>query len=253
MDCPSEENIIRLKLQGLHFMKLDFDIPNRNLYIYHEGDITSIFNAVNDLKLGASLIGSEESNYTHVSEDHSKEKKLLWTVLLINLSLFILEIIAGFISESMGLVADSLDMLADAMVYGLSLYAVGHLASKKKQIAKMSGYLQMALALFGIIEVIRRFLGIEEVPEFQLMIIISLFALVGNAVSLYLLQKSKSNEVHMQASVIFTSNDVIVNIGVILAGAIVYFTNSKYPDLIVGSIVFVLVAKGAIRILKLSK
>ncbi len=253
MDCPSEENMIRLKLQGLHFMKLDFDIPNRNLYVYHESDITSIFNAVNDLNLGASLIGSEESNYTHVSEDHSKEKKLLWTVLLINLSLFILEIIAGFISESMGLVADSLDMLADAMVYGLSLYAVGHLASKKKQIAKMSGYFQMALALFGIIEVIRRFLGIEEVPEFQLMIIISLFALVGNAVSLYLLQKSKSNEVHMQASVIFTSNDVIVNIGVILAGAIVYFTNSKYPDLIVGSIVFVLVAKGAIRILKLSK
>jgi hypothetical protein len=159
MDCPSEENMIRLKLQGLHFMKLDFDIPNRNLYVYHEGDITSIFNAVNDLKLGASLIGSEESNYTHVSEDHSKEKKLLWTVLLINLSLFILEIIAGFISESMGLVADSLDMLADAMVYGLSLYAVGHLASKKKQIAKMSGYFQMALALFGIIEVIRRFFG----------------------------------------------------------------------------------------------
>ncbi len=253
MDCPSEENMIRLKLQGLHFMKLDFDIPNRNLYVYHESDITSIFNAVNDLNLGASLIGSEESNYTHVSEDHSKEKKLLWTVLLINLSLFILEIIAGFISESMGLVADSLDMLADTMVYGLSLYAVGHLASKKKQIAKLSGYFQMALALFGIIEVIRRFWGIEEVPEFQLMIIISLFALVGNAVSLYLLQKSKSNEVHMQASVIFTSNDVIVNIGVILAGAIVYFTNSKYPDLIVGSIVFVLVAKGAIRILKLSK
>lgn len=253
MDCPSEENMIRLKLQGLHFMKLDFDIPNRNLYVYHESDITSIFNAVNDLNLGASLIGSEESNYTHVSEDHSKEKKLLWTVLLINLSLFILEIIAGSISESMGLVADSLDMLADTMVYGLSLYAVGHLASKKKQIAKLSGYFQMALALFGIIEVIRRFFGIEEVPEFQLMIIISLFALVGNAVSLYLLQKSKSNEVHMQASVIFTSNDVIVNIGVILAGAIVYFTNSKYPDLIVGSIVFILVAKGAIRILKLSK
>lgn len=253
MDCPSEENMIRLKLQGLHFMKLDFDIPNRNLYVYHESDITSIFNAVNDLNLGASLIGSEESNYTHVSEDHSKEKKLLWTVLLINLSLFILEIIAGFISESMGLVADSLDMLADTMVYGLSLYAVGHLASKKKQIAKLSGYFQMALALFGIIEVIRRFFGIEEVPEFQLMIIISLFALVGNAVSLYLLQKSKSKEVHMQASVIFTSNDVIVNIGVILAGAIVYFTNSKYPDLIVGSIVFILVAKGAIRILKLSK
>jgi Co/Zn/Cd efflux system component len=57
----------------------------------------------------------------------------------------------------------------------------------------------------------------------------------------------------MQASMIFTSNDVIVNIGVIIAGALVYFTQSKYPDLIVGAIVFLLVAKGSVRILKLSK
>jgi len=188
-----------------------------------------------------------------INEDHSKENKLLWTVLLINFSLFVLEIITGFFSGSMGLVADSLDMLADSIVYSLSIYAVGHIASKKKRVAKISGYFQMALALFGIIEVIRRFLGFEEVPVFQTMIVISLFALVGNAVSLYLLQRSKSKEAHMQASMIFTSNDVIVNIGVIVAGILVYFTNSKFPDLIIGSIVFILVAKGAVRILKLAK
>jgi Co/Zn/Cd efflux system component len=111
----------------------------------------------------------------------------------------------------------------------------------------------MALAFFGMAEVIRRFLGFEEVPVFQTMIVISLFALFGNTVSLYLLQKSKSKEAHMQASMIFTSNDVIVNIGVIVAGILVYFTNSKFPDLIIGSIVFLLVAKGAVRILKLAK
>jgi len=253
MDCPSEENMIRMKLDGQHFQKLDFDIPNRNLYVYHEGDVGPIFDAVNDLNLGATLISSEESEKSPVSENHSKEKKLLWTVLVTNFSLFILEIITGFISGSMGLVADSLDMLADAIVYGLSLYAVGHIAAKKKQVAKISGYFQMALALFGIIEVIRRFLGFEKVPVFQTMIIISVFALIGNAVSLYLLQKSKSKEAHMQASMIFTSNDVIVNLGVIIAGVFVYFTNSKYPDLIVGSIVFLLVAKGSLRILKLAK
>lgn len=253
MDCPSEENMIRMKLDGQEFLKLDFDIPNRNLYVYHESEINPIYEAVNDLNLGASLIITEESELSFINEDHSKEKKLLWTVLLINFSLFVLEIITGFFSGSMGLVADSLDMLADAIVYSLSIYAVGHIASKKKRVAKISGYFQMALALFGIIEVIRRFLGFEEVPVFQTMIIISLFALVGNAVSLYLLQKSKSKEAHMQASMIFTSNDVIVNIGVIAAGILVYFTNSKFPDLIIGSIVFLLVAKGAVRILKLAK
>lgn len=253
MDCPSEENLIRMKLDGHDFKKLEFDIPKRNLYVHHEGSVTSIFDAITDLDLGASLICSDESNLILVDEDHSNEKKLLWTVLIINFSFFILEIMTGFFSRSMGLVADSLDMLADALVYALSLYAVGHVASKKKSVAKISGYFQMALALFGIIEVIRRFLGFEEAPIFQVMIIISIFALVGNAVSLFLLQKSKSKEAHMQASMIFTSNDVIVNIGVILAGILVYFTQSKIPDLIVGSIVFLLVANGAIRILKLSK
>jgi Co/Zn/Cd efflux system component len=253
MDCPSEENMIRMKLEGESFVKLDFDIPNRNLYVYHDGDITPILNSIKVLNLGAQLIDSEESEHVLIDDDHSKEKKLLWTVLTINFSFFLIEIIFGFIARSMGLVADSLDMLADATVYGLSLFAVGHVAAKKKQVAKLSGYFQLALALFGITEVIKRFLGFEEVPSFHTMIIVSIFALIGNAVSLYVLQKSKNNEVHMQASMIFTSNDVIVNIGVIAAGALVFITNSKYPDLIVGALVFVLVTKGAFRILNLAK
>ena len=57
----------------------------------------------------------------------------------------------------------------------------------------------------------------------------------------------------MQASAIFTSNDIVINIGVIVAGALVYFTESKYPDLIIGLIIFGIVSKGAFRILKLGK
>ena len=151
----------------------------------------------------------------------------------------------------MGLVADSLDMLADAIVYGLALFVVGKAAGHKRKIARISGYFQLLLAIFGFVEVIRRFLGLGEEPDFKMMIGISLFALIGNALSLYLLQKSKSKEAHMQASMIFTSNDVIVNIGVAAAGALVYFTSSNLPDLIIGTIVFALVAFGAYRILKL--
>jgi Co/Zn/Cd efflux system component len=153
----------------------------------------------------------------------------------------------------MGLVADSLDMLADSIVYGLALYAVGDTITRKNNIAKVSGYLQLTLAVLGLIEVVRRFIGIEPVPAFQTMIIISILALIGNTICLYLLQKSKSKEAHMRASMIFTSNDVIVNFGVIIAGALVFLTTSKYPDLIVGIIVFGIVGRGAFRILKLSK
>jgi Co/Zn/Cd efflux system component len=153
----------------------------------------------------------------------------------------------------MGLVADSLDMLADSIVYGLSLFAVGGTVVRKKRIAGAAGYFQLALAVLGFVEVIRRFVGHEDTPDFHLMIIISIFALAGNAVCLYLLQRSKSREAHMQASVIFTSTDVIVNLGVIVAGVLVYMTASKIPDLTVGTLVFILVGRGAYRILQLSK
>ena len=153
----------------------------------------------------------------------------------------------------MGLVADGLDMFADSIVYGLALFAVGGTLTRKKSIAKTSGYFQLLLSMLGFVEVIRRFIGYEEIPNFKLMILISILALIGNALCLYLLQKSKSDEVHMKASMVFTSNDVIVNLGVIIAGGLVYFTASKIPDLMVGMIVFVLVAKGSFRILKLAK
>ena len=85
------------------------------------------------------------------------------------------------------------------------------------------------------------------------MIIVSILALVANSICLYLLQKSKSEEAHMKATMIFTSNDIIINTGIIVAGILVLLTHSKYPDLIIGAIVFLIVVRGAFRILKLGK
>ena len=160
----------------------------------------------------------------------------------------------GLISKSMGLVADSLDMLADSFVYGISLFAVGGTLTKKKRIAKIAGYFQITLAIIGFSEVLRRFFGAEELPDFWTMIIVSILALIANGICLYILQKSKSKEeAHMKASMIFTSNDIIINLGVISAGLLVNWLDSNKPDLIVGTIVFGLVVQGAFRILKLSK
>jgi len=117
----------------------------------------------------------------------------------------------------------------------------------------MSGYFQMKLALLGFLEVTRRFFGYGEVPQSQTMIIVSVLALIGNAVCLYLIQKARSDEAHMKASWIFTSNDIVVNLGVIVAGVLVYITSSRVPDLMVGTVVFAVVLNGAFRILKLAR
>ncbi|HCB01968.1 MAG TPA: cation transporter, partial [Anaerolineae bacterium] len=146
-----------------------------------------------------------------------------------------------------------LDMLADAIVYGLSLIAVGAAFARKKTVAKMSGYFQLFLALLGFFEVIRRFIGLEILPDFRTMIAVSFLALIANSVCLYLLQKSKNREVHIKATMIFTSNDVIINLGVIAAGFLVNWLKSGIPDLLIGAIVFVVVTRGAFKILSLAK
>ncbi len=254
MDCPGEEQLIRLKLQPWGSVKqLEFDLSNRLVFVYHEGEVEALRQALASLELNSTLLKTEEVPVPETARDEGAEKKLLKAVLAVNLGFFLLEAITGFLAHSMGLVADSLDMLADAIVYALSLSAVGMGLAHKKKIAKISGYFQLALAILGFLEVIRRFLGFAETPVFQTMIFISILALMGNSVSLLILRRSKSQEAHMKASWIFTSNDVLANAGVIIAGILVYFTHSRYPDLIIGLIIFLVVARGSYRIMQLSK
>ncbi|TNF49331.1 MAG: cation transporter [Bacteroidetes bacterium] len=253
MDCPAEENLIRMKLDGLSISRLDFDLEKRTLFVYHDNDIAPIEKAIAELNLGSALVSTQEAQVKIDAEDHQRQRRILWIVLLINFSFFIVESITGYISKSMGLVADSLDMLADASVYALSLFAVGRSSRRKKNIATIAGYVQITLAIAGFSEVLRRFIFNEQIPELKTMIIVSIFTFIANGLCLFLLQKSKSNEAHMKASMIFTSNDIIINLGVITAGSLVYLLQSSYPDLIIGTIVFILVTIGAIRILKLGK
>lgn len=254
MDCPGEEQLIRMKLKNEAQVKsLEFDLFNRKLTVHHVDHPEPVLSALDALNLRTSLLSTEESTAPADHVTHSNQRKVLWAVLLINLLFFGLEMVSGILSHSMGLVADSLDMLADSFVYALALLAVGGTLARKNNIARMTGYFQLLLALSGLIEVIRRFAGFERMPDFQTMIVISILALIANAVSLYLLQRDKSREVHIRAIMICTSNDVIINAGVILAGVMVHWLHSSYPDLIIGAIVFVIVARGAYRILKLAR
>lgn len=254
MDCPSEEQLIRMKLAGESVIEqLQFDIPNRQLTVFHTGTIAPVATKLDELHLDTTLLTTQDAGLIELAEEAPSDRRLLVTVLLINAFFFLLEIATGLIARSMGLLADALDMLADALVYGLALYAVGRAMTTQKRIARLSGYFQLALAVGGLLEVLSRFWSGEAEPNFGLMMGISLLALLGNSACLYLLNRSRSQQAHMQASQIFTSNDVIANVGVIVAGGLVYLTNSALPDLIIGLIVFVLVGRGAFRIFQLAK
>src|SRR5690606_22217276 len=179
MDCLSEEQLIRMKLQDFEGIKsLQFDIPNRKLQVYHEGNAEHLLAVLESLNLNTTLIATQEDT-TPMTQSNSQheQKKLLWTVLIINFVFFAIAMGYGFLSNSMGLVADSLDMLADSMVYALALCAVGGSIAFKSNIAKFAGYFQIRLALVGFGEVVRRVGGIEEGPDCKTMSVVSVLAL----------------------------------------------------------------------------
>jgi cation diffusion facilitator family transporter len=182
-------------------------------------------------------------------EIESKEQsRVLWLLLAINSTMFVAELIAGIIADSTGLIADSLDMLADAAVYGIGLYAVGRSSRIKVRAASISGVFQILLALGVIVEIMRRLIWGSE-PEALLMIAVSAVALLANIVCLVLISKHRDGEVHMRASWIFSRNDVIANSGVILAGLLVLQLDSRWPDLLIGSVIVLVVLRGGLSII----
>lgn len=182
-----------------------------------------------------------------IEAETKEQRRILVILLIINASMFVAEIIMGFIAESAGLIADSLDMLADATVYGVSLYVVGKVASVKANAALLSGIFQIVLALGIGAEIVRRIIWGSD-PEPLYMMGVSLVALTANVVCLCLIAKYRDGEVHMRASWIFSKNDVIANVGVILGGLMVLGIGSRWPDLVIGVIIVSVVLRGGITI-----
>lgn len=178
-----------------------------------------------------------------------EEGRILKILLSINAFMFIAEITLGILSESTALIADSLDMLADATVYGIGLYAVGRSPLVKIKAAHLSGVFQVLLGVLVSADVIRRLIYGSE-PESFLMISVGMVALVANVICLILISKHKEGEVHMRASWIFSKNDVIANLGIIISGGFVYLLDSRFPDLIIGMIISIIVIRGGIHIIK---
>ena len=182
-------------------------------------------------------------------DEGTSERRTLAVVFSINVAMFVVELVAGWMAESMGLLADSLDMLADAGVYGAAWLAVGSNTVRQARAARTSGVIQLVLAAGVAAEVVRRAYEGSS-PVSLLMIAVSGVALAANTVCLVLLRKHKHGGIHMRASWIFTATDVQANAGVILAGVLVRLTGSAWPDLVIGLVVGGLVVQGGVRILR---
>jgi Co/Zn/Cd efflux system component len=256
MDCPSEERLIRMAIEpSAEVSGLRFDLDARSVVVTHSGEADAILDRLTPLGLGARIEGTKEKEGSASADgeaqaDPAGERRVLKLLLAINAVMFVAELGLGFLAQSTGLVSDSLDMLADAMVYGLSLLAVGRATKDQVKAARVSGVLQGLLAFGALAEVARRAVHGSE-PVEGLMIGVALVALAANLTCVALLARHRKGGVHLRASWIFSTNDALANLGVVAAGILVAVTGSAIPDLVIGTIVGLLVLTGAVRILRL--
>jgi cobalt-zinc-cadmium efflux system protein len=179
----------------------------------------------------------------------SAERRTLWIVLLLNAAIAAGFFVTGLIGDSSALIANGVDNLSGTAVYALSLIALSHRPRWKTRAATASGVMLLIFAVGIMIDVGRRYIQGSE-PIGPTMMVMSAIAAVVNYVCLRLLQKLKQPDVNLRAATTFSFNDFISNGGILIAGALVLWLGTNWPDLLVGLATALIAIKGGIEILR---
>jgi Co/Zn/Cd efflux system component len=179
----------------------------------------------------------------------TRQSSTLKIVLGINVVMFAVELTAGLLASSVSLVADSLDMLGDSLVYVFSLYVVARGARMKAISALLKGSIMTAFGLFVLGQAVYKII-VPQVPVFEAIGAIGLLALAANSLCLALLWRHRADDINMNSVWLCSRNDIVANISVLFAGFGVWLTGSGWPDILVGLALAILFLRSALFVLR---
>ena len=189
----------------------------------------------------------EESELERLARQRD-QRRVLIAVLALNAVMFVLEFGAGVIANSAALMADAVDMFGDAFVYGLSLYALDRGFKWKAGAALAKGGLILLFGLGVLVEIGARITsGVP--PSSLLMLAFGGLALAVNLTCLSLLWRFRAQDVNMSSTFECSRNDVVANVGVLIAAAAVGFTGSAWPDIVIAVLIAAVFLRSAVRVI----
>ena len=179
----------------------------------------------------------------------TEQRRVLRIVLVINAVMFFVELVAGIAASSTALLADSVDMFGDAAVYALSLYALERGLRWRAGAALAKGVLIFGFGVWVLAEVALKIVyGVT--PIASIMVGIGSLALIANVTCLALLWQFRRQDVNMSSTFECSRNDVIANVGVLVAAAAVWLFQSGWPDILVGLVIALLFLRSASRVVR---
>jgi Co/Zn/Cd efflux system component len=179
----------------------------------------------------------------------ARQRRVLHVALWMNVAMFLVEITAGVIAHSTALLADSVDMLGDAIVYGFSLYVIGRVPIWQTRAAVLKGIIMAGFGA-GILAEVASKLARGLTPEAEVMWVVALLALLANTAVLGLLWRHRADDINMRSVWVCSRNDVLANAGVLLAALGVSLTRSAWPDIAVGLAIAALFGTSAVTVLR---
>jgi len=179
----------------------------------------------------------------------AKQSRVLKIVLVINAAMFLAEVVAGLLTHSSSVLADSLDMLGDAVVYASSLYVLGRGPVWQSRMAVFKGGVMVLLGLSVLIDAGLKARGARP-PVAEGMGVMGLVALGANLLCLYLLTRHREDDINMRSVWLCSRNDIVANVGVLLAAAGVALFESRWPDVLVGAVIAIVVLSSAARVMR---
>ena len=165
-------------------------------------------------------------------------------VLLVNAGMFVVELVFGLLAGSVALLADSLDMLGDALVYGFSLYVIARGAVWKARAAVAKAAVMGLFGAFVLGQLVYK-LVYPQLPTFETMGAVGALALVANGVCFALLWRHRAEDINMRSVWLCSRNDLIANASVLLAAWAVWMTLSPWPDIAVGALICAMFLRSA--------
>ena len=184
-----------------------------------------------------------------VADVPREQRRILLVVLCINAVMFLTEFSAGLLAGSTALLADSVDMLGDAIVYGFSLYVVSRSRVWKARASLLKGVVMAGFAVGVLAEALGKAVR-GGVPTAEVIGGIGLAALAANLACLALLWRRRSDDVNMQSAWLCSLNDVIGNVGVLVAALAVGLSGSPWPDIAVGLAVAAVFVRSAAQVIR---
>lgn len=187
--------------------------------------------------------GDELSNVAH-----GTQRRVLVIVMVVNAVMFVAECSAGVVAHSSALIADSVDMLGDAIVYALSLYALARGPRWEAGAALAKGFIILAFGAAIVVEVGFK-VSNGVTPASGIMLLFSSIALTANTLCLVLLWRFRKLNINMSSTFECSRNDIVSNIGVLIAGGLVAMLAAGWPDILVGGIIAIIFLRSAYQVI----